>query len=212
MSADDTATRILNAAGPIFAEKGYQNATVRDICSAAGVNLAGVNYYFRDKERLYIETVKRAAQLRIAEAPMPDWPDGTPTATKLRSFIHTMLTRMLGGGQAPWQVRLMQREVLQPTSACRELVEEYIKPQFDLLRQIISEAVPPDTPADARRKIAFSVIGQCLHYRLSADVIELLVPADELASKYTIAQLADHITAFSLAALGLAPPLGGKKS
>ena len=51
MSTDDTASRLLNAAGPIFAEKGYQNATVREICAAAGVNLASVNYYFRDKER-----------------------------------------------------------------------------------------------------------------------------------------------------------------
>ena len=45
---DDTATRVLNAAGPIFAEKGFKDATVREICSAAGVNLASVNYYFRD--------------------------------------------------------------------------------------------------------------------------------------------------------------------
>ena len=209
MSSDDTASRLLNAAGPIFAEKGFQNATVREICAAAGVNLASVNYYFRDKERLYIETVKRAAQLRAEQAPMPDWPSGTPTAIKLRSFIHTILTRMLGATEAPWPVRLMQREVMQPTSACRELVEEYIRPQFELLERIVSEAVPPDTPAHTRRQIAFSVIGQCLHYRMAGDVVAMLVPSDELASRYTTDRLADHIAAFSLAALGLAPPLGG---
>ena len=209
MSSDDTASRVLNAAGPIFAEKGYQNATVREICAAAGVNLASVNYYFRDKERLYIETVKRAAQLRAEQAPMPQWPAGTPTAIKLRSFIHTILTRICGTAEAPWQVRLMQREVMQPTSACRELVEEYIRPHFELLQQIVGEAVPPDAPLHTRRQIAFSVIGQCLHYRMAENVIEMLVPAEELASRYTTDLLADHIAAFSLAALGLAPPLGG---
>ena len=71
LASDDTATRVLNAAGLIFAEKGYKNATVREICRAARVNLASVNYHFRDKERLYIETVKRAAQLRVEQAPMP---------------------------------------------------------------------------------------------------------------------------------------------
>src|SRR5262245_326287 len=146
MSLDDTPSRVLNAAGPIFAERGFQGATVRDICSAAGVNLASVNYYFRDKERLYIETVKRAAQLRADQVPMPAWPSGTPTATKLRSFIHTTLTRMLSTEQSPWQVRLMQREIFQPTSACKELVEEYFRPHFELLLGIIDEAVPPDTP------------------------------------------------------------------
>jgi AcrR family transcriptional regulator len=207
-AADDTATRVLNAAGLIFAEKGFKDATVREICRAAGVNLASVNYYFRDKERLYIETVKRAAQLRMEQAPMPAWPPATPTAIKLRSFIHTILTRMLSVERAPWQVRLMQREVLAPSSACRELVEGYIRPQFELLQRIISEAVPPDTPAHARRKIAFSVIGQCLHYRLTGEVVGMLVPPDELTTRFTIDELADHIAAFSLAALGLAPPLG----
>jgi TetR/AcrR family transcriptional regulator, regulator of cefoperazone and chloramphenicol sensitivity len=207
-ASDDTATRVLNAAGLIFAEKGFKNATIREICSAAGVNLASVNYHFRDKERLYIETVKRAAQLRVEQAPMPQWPAGTSTATKLRSFVHTILTRMLAVEQAPWQVRLMQREVLAPTSACRELVEDYIRPQFELLLRILGEVVPPETPAHMRRKIAFSVIGQCLHYRLTGEIVGMLVPADELRARFTVDELADHIAAFSLAALGLAPPMG----
>ncbi len=208
MAIDDTATRILSAAGPIFAEHGFQNTTVREICRAASVNLASVNYHFRDKEQLYIETVKRAAQLRAEHAPMPNLPAETPTAIKLRAFIHTILSRMLDADQSPWQVRLMTREVLQPTSACRELVEEYFRPHFELLQRIIGEAVPPDTPDHLRRKIAFSVIGQCLHYRMAGGVIEMLVPSDELATRYTTDQLTDHIAAFSLAALGLAPPLG----
>jgi AcrR family transcriptional regulator len=208
MSADDTATRVLNAAGPIFAEKGFQNATVREICSAAGVNLASVNYHFRDKERLYIESVKRAAQLRAQQVPMPQWPPDTPTPIKLRSFIHTLLTRMLGDEQAPWQIRLMQREILQPTSACKELIEDYIRPVFEILQRIIAEAIPPDTPPHTRRQIAFSVIGQCLHYRMAHEVIRILIPPEELAARFTTDQLADHIAAFSLAALGLAPPLG----
>jgi hypothetical protein len=139
---------------------------------------------------------------------MPNLPPDTPTAIKLRSFIRTILSRMLDVEQSPWQVRLMTREVLQPTSACRELAEEYFRPHFELLLRIVGEAVPPDTPEHVRRKIAFSVIGQCLHYRMAGGVIEMLVPADELAGRYTVDQLADHIAAFSLAALGLAPPLG----
>ena len=40
---------------------------------------------------------------------------------------------MLGFGQPPWQVRLMLREILHPTEACRELVEDYFRPHFELL-------------------------------------------------------------------------------
>ena len=71
MPRDDTRQRILAAAGPIFATEGYERATVRDICDAAGVNLASVNYYFGEKERLYIESVKEAHRMRADQVPRP---------------------------------------------------------------------------------------------------------------------------------------------
>src|SRR5438445_461215 len=55
---DPTRQRLLDAAGPIFAEKGCQTASVRDITDRAGVNVSAVNYYFRSKEQLYLETVR----------------------------------------------------------------------------------------------------------------------------------------------------------
>ena len=63
--SDDTETRVFNAAGPIFAEKGYQAATVRDICRRAEVNVAAVNYYFGDKQQLYVETIKQAREMGL---------------------------------------------------------------------------------------------------------------------------------------------------
>ncbi|MDZ4817677.1 MAG: CerR family C-terminal domain-containing protein [Planctomycetota bacterium] len=206
--ADNTAMRILNAAGPVFAERGYQAATIREICQAAKVNLASVNYYFRDKERLYIEAVKQAAKLRAEQVPLPDWPPGMPPEVKVRSFVHTLLSRMLGLQESPWQVRLMTREILQPSGATQELVQAYIGPLFQKLQQVIAEIVPGDMPPHRRQQIAFSIIGQCVQYRAAAPIVKLLVPPEELASHFSIDALTDHITGFTLAALGLKEPIG----
>ena len=43
---------IMETAGRIFAEEGYSKATVRNICRNAGVNIAAVNYHFRNKKGL----------------------------------------------------------------------------------------------------------------------------------------------------------------
>ena len=71
--ADDPRDRLLLAAGQAFAEHGYEAATVRDIFLEAGVNVAAVNYYFGDKRRLYIESVKHAHEQRVRQLPLPEW-------------------------------------------------------------------------------------------------------------------------------------------
>jgi AcrR family transcriptional regulator len=201
--------RILSAAGREFAERGYEAATVRDICLAAGVNLAAVNYYFGDKQRLYIESVKHAHEQRAGQVPLPEWKAGTPPQRKLRDFVGNLLERMLGFGEPPWQVRLMMREVLHPTDACRELVEDYVRPRFTLLVSILDELVDGRLSQTELRRVALSIIGQCFVYRAAGDVVAMLVPREELESHHSLAPLADHVTGYALAALGEAGPLAG---
>ena len=205
---DDTKNRVLTAAGPIFAEKGFRRATVREICAAAGVNLASINYYFGDKQKLYFETVRQAHQSRTEQVPMPSWATATSPAERLTGFISTLLERMIGAGMNSWENRLMMREVLEPTAACRELVEDYFRPTTEVLFGILDEIVPADTPAHTRRKIVHSVIGQCLFYRVAGQVIDMIVPEDERAEHFQTEHLAGHIANFSMAALGLGPTLG----
>lgn len=205
---DEPRSRILMAAGKEFAERGFEAATVREICLAAGVNVAAVNYYFGDKQRLYIESVKHAHQARVRQVPLPEWPPGTPPARMLQDYVATMLERMLGLGQSPWQMRLMMREVLQPTAACRELAEDYMRPQFAVLVGILGDLSAGRLSEAELRRVAISVIGQCFFYRAAGDVVGLLVPREEIEELHTPQQLAEHVTRYALAALGAAPPLG----
>src|SRR6202012_5005215 len=52
--------RLLEAAGEVFARKGFECATSREICLRAGVNLAAVNYHFGGVEALYIAALREA--------------------------------------------------------------------------------------------------------------------------------------------------------
>lgn len=69
-SIPDTATaRIIESATQRFADFGFDDTSMRDIASEAGVNAALINYYFRSKAVLYREvvilSVKRLAESRV---------------------------------------------------------------------------------------------------------------------------------------------------
>jgi len=113
---------------------------------------------------------------------------------------------MLGFGRPRWQTRLMLREVLQPTDACRDLVDDYIRPQFTLLVSILGELAEGQLAESHLRRLAVGIIGQMFIYRAAGDVVGMLVPSDEREALHTPQPLADHITTYALAALGMASP------
>jgi AcrR family transcriptional regulator len=204
MSVDDTRERLLEAAGQVFAREGFKGGSVRRITEQAGVNIAAVNYYFRDKERLYVEAVKSACDAQSGRFPFPDWPPGTPARRRLEDFIRTMVRRILDPASPPWKRQLMLRELGEPTPACAELVRDTIRPVADVLMGILAELLP-SAPQRRRVLIAFSIIGQCLYYRVARPVIGHLLGEQEAAA-LDPALVAEHVTRFSLAALGLAEP------
>jgi len=202
--SDDTRQRLLESAGEVFAEKGFQAATVREICSQAGANLAAVNYHFGDKERLYIEAVQHAHCSWTDEAPF-EWQPDSPPAERLREHIRRMLGHMLDDRRPAWHSLLILREMARPTQACAAALERLIRPKMDLLAEVLAELLPAETPPTTLHLVTFSVVSQCLFYRTQNPLAVLLVGEEEYRT-YDVARLTDHITRFSLAALGHGSP------
>src|SRR6266508_3928942 len=58
--AEHTRHSIIKAAVDLFAERGFDGASVRDIVAKARVNQAAINYHFKGKDGLYLEVLKVA--------------------------------------------------------------------------------------------------------------------------------------------------------
>lgn len=196
---ESSETRLLEAAGRIFAAKGYAAATVREICEAASANVAAVNYHFGDKEQLYRAAVKSSHGLITRIVPLPSWPSGISPRRKLREFIRMMMRRVLlkGDPRFPWQHHLLLREMMDPTVACGEIVADYIRPQFEALCGILREMLPANLGPEELTRTAFSIVGQCLFYGLTQPVSRQLAPADLFSPE----ALAEHIFEFTLRGL-----------
>ena len=78
---------ILDYATEIFAEKGYEGASMRDLSRLSGISLAGLYYYFESKEKLLyfiqqhtFNTIIERLRERLAESNDPE--------TRIRIFVH----------------------------------------------------------------------------------------------------------------------------
>ena len=203
MSEDDTRQRILLAAGQAFAESGLQGTTVREICRRADVNTAAVNYHFRDKQNLYRESIMYAHSEKVTQFPMPDLAESPSPEERLYAFVLTMARRLLGTAEMSWQTSLLFREMFQPTGVCRELVEDFIRPHFEMLKNVIVELAPRELTPIELHQAAFSVIGQVHFYKMNRPVTEMLVSKEMLERMFDPEEIAQHVTQFTVAALRL---------
>src|SRR5436190_19914342 len=90
-----TRMRIIKAASRIFAESGYEGASIRNIVAKADVNQAAINYHFGSKEGLYRAVLNSALEaLQKADESVPS-PETLPRETALREFIRRQLRPML---------------------------------------------------------------------------------------------------------------------
>lgn len=169
----DPKTKILLAAGPIFAQKGFRDTTIREVCERAGVNVASVNYHFGDKQTLYHEAVLYARETNVARTNNSDWQvslnsldDHNPRA-KLHAMVLFVVQRMVVNETAPWQVQLLLNEMQNPTQTCEHLAQEYFRPFMESLMQIIQRIAGCELDPSHAAKLAMSVVGQCMIYRFA---------------------------------------------
>jgi len=196
-----TEQRLLEAAGEIFSEFGYQSATTRQICEKAGANIAAINYHFGDKEGLYM-AVLRSVPKAYAEKYPPNFglSPGATAEQKLGAYLQSLVHRVFDEGRPGWHTKLISREMIEPTRALDTLVEEAARPVHQELASIIRELLGSGTTEEAVRLCTLSIISQCVYYHHARSVIRRLYPEQEYGVE-DIDRLADHITKFSLAAL-----------
>lgn len=197
----ETRQRLLEAAGEVFAEKGFRSATVREICRRAGANVAAVNYHFGDKERLYIAVLNFTFSVANQNYPLdPCGEEGAGPEARLQAFVSAYLQRLLDCNGRVWHGKLIARELFEPTPALSVIVDEMVHPLLSLLIDIVRDFLGTAADAETVKLHARSILGQCLFYFYTRSLIELMNP-NLIFDREQIETLADHIFRFSLPAL-----------
>lgn len=132
-----TADRIIEAAIPLFAIKGYAGVTVREVLDAANIsNIGAISYYFEGKEGLYTAILKSHFESTVILAESVNNSQDSPVE-KLRYTIRSIAAAYQ---RSPHKLKLISNEVSNPT-CCFEAIKEYIIRIQSISQSIIREGI-----------------------------------------------------------------------
>jgi len=155
--------RLLEAAGEVFAEAGFDRATGREICERAGTNAASVNYYFGSMAGLCTAVVREARNRLAAQATFQRvMARESDPKMQFRALLEVFVTASMSPGSASWPQKVVSRAALAPSPAKGELPDSEGLPEAAVVSQIVAGIMklPPNHPAVARACI--TVIAPCL--------------------------------------------------
>lgn len=192
---DGVSTRgvVLEAAGRVFAERGFSDATSKEICALAGVNGAAVNYYFGGKENLYEEVLAEGhKQFMTLEDLTAIMDSAVSPEEKLRALMRR-LVRTAAFASELWGVRVFLRELASPSMYADKVMLSVIFPKAVKLRELVCELTgfPPDSPR-AQRAAGFVML-PCLSLILFPERLRAKVlPATAAAGEGLVEDLARY--------------------
>jgi len=189
--------KLLDAALRLFAEKGFQRTSIREIALRAGANVSAIGYYFGDKAGLY-----RAAFVEPLGDLCPGCSDlamdGRTLDDLMQRFFADFLEPLKRGEAVQLVMRLHFREMVEPTGVWADEIENEIKPQHAALVQVLSREFALRQPDIDLQRLAFAIVGMAIHFFVAREVVNGIAP-EVLADPAAIDGLAHRLASLSLA-------------
>jgi AcrR family transcriptional regulator len=195
--------RLLDASEEVMAGEGFDGASVRQITSAAGCNVAAVNYHFGGKENLYIEMFRRrlremtAKRKEVIEEIMSGRNGPVTLEELLEAFSRAFLEPLMDEEKGRRFIRLMVREMNTPRLPKRMFYEEVAEPTLRLLGSAMKEIYPQMSDKQLM-PCMISVIGQLVHMIRFAETVGV----EMMGEQYHFPDLSEwinHVVKFSAA-------------
>ncbi|PQJ13155.1 TetR/AcrR family transcriptional regulator [Flavipsychrobacter stenotrophus] len=128
---------IINAAEKLFAEKGFDGASVRDIAQEADVNVAMISYYFGSKEKL-MEAVfeERTVNIKLKVENLLQDKSITPIQ-KVYILIDDYVDKFIH--QQQFHKIMMREQMINKHTPVAALIHELKKKNLESIRTLIQE-------------------------------------------------------------------------
>ena len=153
---------VLNDALKVFWKQGFKDTSLQDLERATGVNKSGLYSEFKDKDELFVETLKQYTLNNGAEAVLTQLPLGR---NNLRHFLELGIT--CKGPKGCFVANSIREYSILPPKA-RTIIEKHMSHIKDLVRANVAAENPRLEAAQVSEVILTYNAGQCLAQNLGA--------------------------------------------
>ena len=176
--------RLIAEAARIFAEKGYAAASTREICAAAGLNVAAIHYHFGGKEGLYREVLLGPIRTLTGQFDGFDDP-ALPLAEALRRMLGAFVGLAAIAGVAACTsadphlaqgMRLHLREMVEPSPVYAATVAQHIVPHHHAMAGLLARHIGMSEPDDDVHRLVFALVAMAHDYCMSREFMNILAP------------------------------------
>lgn len=121
---------IMNKAGRLFWNKGYENTTMKDIAKACGFEAANIYYYFNSKEQILFEVIKEEVSTTLSSIIKLETDNETSPIEQLKLTVETYFYHISGQHRANRLIFDTELRNLSP-SHLKEIIK--IRDHLDLI-------------------------------------------------------------------------------
>jgi len=196
VGSDRTRQRLIETAGQLFADQGFERTSIREIVAHAGANVAAVTYHFGGKLQLYEATI--GYYIRASHEKFPTSQvklAGSSSRVQLKLFVHFFLQKLLDCEKPAWHARLVAREMAEPTPVLDRIIQQMIRPTMAIVQSIVSDVLGPSATRQLVDRSAMAVISTCVFYQHSKPVLSRMFPEHSVPPA-NITHLADDLSEF----------------
>jgi AcrR family transcriptional regulator len=201
--------KLLAAAGDVFIEKGFRDATVAEICARAEANISAVNYHFGSKEALYQEAWRHSFTESLKAYPMDGGVSETASAEeRLRGQLASMIQRIADENNKDFFIA--QMEIINPTGLLQEVMKIELIPMRQQTLALVRELLGPDATDQQVHYCEISIISMCVHPMVMQRIAKRTRDKEMPAIIEDVKAFVDHVVMFSLAGIDAIRRIGSK--
>ena len=166
---------ILEVAARLFAERGYSNVSIRDVCKEAKTSAPMIYYYFNDKKGLFTAAVSDKLSLGHFISRLKETAESSDVPRAVASFVRIYLSSF---PEAAFDPGLYMRETAKLDDKSAQVVSRQLDEVETITTSLVQRGIKkgdfrkvrPEDAADCLIGLLNHVVFQKIHFSKSLDI------------------------------------------